>query len=146
MSTATGAEHSMGFSALSSQIAGTHYKDMPIQPIEFIQKNGLSYAQGSIIKYICRYKNKNGKEDLKKAIHFIELLMEMEYSNPPATIYGEPIFENGRLQIFKKGYEQPDMVWSGLCGVVDCDNGNVLFEGSDIACRVYVKENSEPCK
>jgi len=72
-------------SPLHSQIAGTHYKDMPIQPIEFIQKNGLSYAQGSIIKYICRYKSKNGAEDLKKAIHFIELLMEIEYGDTART-------------------------------------------------------------
>jgi hypothetical protein len=68
-------------SALSSQVAGTHYKDMAIQPIEFIHKNKLSYPQGLAIKYICRYKNKAGKEDLQKAIHTLELLMEMEYGN-----------------------------------------------------------------
>jgi hypothetical protein len=79
MSTATGAEHSMGFSALSSQIAGTHYKDMPIQPVEFIQKNHIGFIEGNIIKYICRYKNKNGAEDLKKVMHYAELLLELEY-------------------------------------------------------------------
>jgi hypothetical protein len=66
-------------SALSSQIAGTHYKDMPIQPVEFIQKNHIGFIEGNIIKYICRYKNKNGAEDLKKVIHYAQLLMELEY-------------------------------------------------------------------
>jgi len=51
---------------------------MKIQPIEYILANNLGFAEGNIIKYISRYKNKNGIEDLKKAIHFIELLIEKE--------------------------------------------------------------------
>lgn len=58
----------------SKQVGGTHYKKYPIEPYEFISKNDLSYAQGNIIKYIIRYKDKNGIEDLDKAIHYIELL------------------------------------------------------------------------
>lgn len=64
--------------ALETQIKGTYYQ-MPIQPVEFIYKNNLNYLQGNVIKYICRYKAKNGKEDLEKAKHYIELLMELEY-------------------------------------------------------------------
>ena len=63
---------------MDRQIGGSHYKDMAIQPIEFSMKNGLNACQHSIIKYICRYKQKNGKEDLLKAKHFIELLIQME--------------------------------------------------------------------
>lgn len=64
---------------LEKQEGGSHYKEMPIQPIEFITKNKLGYIEGNIIKYICRHKNKNGIEDLKKAKHYIDLLIELEY-------------------------------------------------------------------
>lgn len=65
--------------ALSIQVGGDHYKNMAIQPIEFSMKNGLNACQHSVIKYICRYKNKNGRQDLEKAKHFIDLLIELEY-------------------------------------------------------------------
>ena len=64
-----------------TQIGGSHYSDMAIQPIEFIHKNGLSFIQGNIIKYVCRYKAKGGIEDLQKAKHFIDLLIEFEDEN-----------------------------------------------------------------
>ena len=66
-------------SALDRQVGGEHYKnDFKIQPIEFITANKLSFIQGSIIKYICRYNKKNGKEDIDKAIHYCELLKELK--------------------------------------------------------------------
>lgn len=68
-------------SALGKEVGGNHYKNMAIQPIEFITKNGLGFCVGNIIKYVCRYKNKNGKEDLLKAKHYIDLLIELEYDN-----------------------------------------------------------------
>jgi len=55
------------------QIGGSHYKDFPIQPYEFISKNNLSFFQGNVVKYVCRYLNKNGIEDLKKIIHYCQL-------------------------------------------------------------------------
>ena len=55
------------------QIGGSHYKDFHIQPYEFISKNNLSFFQGNVIKYVCRYKNKNGIQDLEKIIHYCEL-------------------------------------------------------------------------
>jgi len=55
------------------QIGGNHYKDFHIQPYEFISKNNLSFFQGNVIKYVCRYMNKNGIEDLDKIIHYCEL-------------------------------------------------------------------------
>lgn len=66
-------------SALLTQIGGSHYKDMAIQPVEFAMKNNLNYCQANVIKYICRYKEKNGLEDLQKAKHYIDLLIEHEY-------------------------------------------------------------------
>lgn len=67
-------------SALKRQVAGSHYKDMAIQPVEFCMKNNLNFCVSSTIKYLCRYKSKNGKQDLEKARHFIDLLIELEYS------------------------------------------------------------------
>ena len=61
------------------QVGGDHYAKMKIQPIEFITQNELSYMQGNVIKYICRYKDKNGIEDLKKARHYIDMILEKEY-------------------------------------------------------------------
>lgn len=61
--------------AMTKQVGGTHYKDMAIQPVTFIIANGLDFCQGNIIKYTCRYKQKNGVEDLRKVIHYAELLI-----------------------------------------------------------------------
>jgi hypothetical protein len=52
---------------------------MAIQPIEFIHKNHLSFIEGCIIKYTCRYKAKDGVEDLKKIKHYVDLLIELKY-------------------------------------------------------------------
>jgi len=59
-----------------TQVGGNHYKKMKIQPAEFIEQNGLSYLQGNAIKYICRFREKNGVEDLRKAKHYIDMLIE----------------------------------------------------------------------
>ena len=55
------------------QIGGSHYKKFKIQPYEFISHNDLSFFQGNVIKYVCRYMNKNGIQDLEKVIHYCEL-------------------------------------------------------------------------
>lgn len=59
-----------------TQVGGNHYSKMKIQPIDFITENGLGYIEGNIIKYVCRYKDKNGLEDLKKAQHYLQMLIE----------------------------------------------------------------------
>ena len=55
------------------QIGGSHYKDFHIQPYEFISKNNLSFFQGCVVKYVCRYLNKAGIQDLEKIIHYCQL-------------------------------------------------------------------------
>ena len=55
------------------QVGGKHYKTFRIQPYEFISKNNLSFFQGNVVKYVCRYLNKNGIQDLEKIIHYCEL-------------------------------------------------------------------------
>lgn len=72
-------------SASNGQVGGTHYRDMIIQPSEFIYKNDLNWLQGNAIKYICRHHAKNGLEDLLKAKHYIDLLIEWEYGDERDT-------------------------------------------------------------
>ena len=66
-------------SNLDTQVGGGHYKDLAIQPIEYTVKNKLSFLQGNVIKYITRYKDKNGVEDLKKVKHYVDFILEFEY-------------------------------------------------------------------
>jgi hypothetical protein len=68
-----------GTPALSTQIGGDHYKSMKIQTVDFCMANELDYCQANVIKYVCRYEQKNGIEDLNKAIHYLELLKEIKY-------------------------------------------------------------------
>jgi len=68
-------------SALDEQIGGSHYRTMAIQPIEFCQRNKLTACETLAIKYLCRHREKHGREDLQKAIHCIQLLIDLEY--PP---------------------------------------------------------------
>ena len=67
-------------SAYDKQIGGSHYRSLKIQPSKFVIENELLFPEGSVIKYICRHRFKNGKEDLLKAMHFIELIIERDYS------------------------------------------------------------------
>lgn len=65
----------------SEQIGGNHYKKLKIQPTEFIHANEIPFIEGNIIKYVIRHRDKNGIEDLKKARHYIDLLIQFEYEN-----------------------------------------------------------------
>jgi len=65
-------------SPLKEQVGGDHYSKLAIQPAVYAEQNNLSYLQGTAIKYITRYKDKGGKEDLYKAIHTVKLLIELE--------------------------------------------------------------------
>lgn len=63
---------------LAVQVAGDHYKDLPIQPVEFIHANGIGFFEGNVIKYVSRWRAKGGIKDLEKAKHYIDLLIELE--------------------------------------------------------------------
>lgn len=75
----------MSESSLNKQVAGNHYKDLLIQPVEYIHANGIGYFEGNVIKYISRWRKKNGIADLEKAKHYIELLIELENENAGKT-------------------------------------------------------------
>jgi hypothetical protein len=73
-------------SALEQQVAGSHYKNLKIQPIEYIHANGIHFAEGNVIKYVSRWREKGGIKDLEKAKHFIELLIELETETAPLKV------------------------------------------------------------
>lgn len=68
-------------SALDIQIGGDHYKNTAIQPVEYILKNGLGFLEGCVVKRVTRYDQPTGKgrQDLEKAIHELQLLIELTY-------------------------------------------------------------------
>jgi|TARA_R100001015_G_C4612370_1_gene167892 hypothetical protein len=72
-------------SAYDKQIGGSHYRKMKIQPSEFINKNNLPFAEGNAIKYICRHKHKGERQDLEKAKHYIDMILERDYPLIPMT-------------------------------------------------------------
>jgi len=65
-------------SALDTQVGGEHYRKLSIQPIEYIIGNGLPFIEGAVVKYVTRWRDKGGVEDLKKARHLLDILIEHE--------------------------------------------------------------------
>lgn len=65
-------------SPLDKQVGGSHYKDKGIQPIIYTHANNLGFCEGNVVKYVTRWRDKNGIADLEKAKHYIELLIELE--------------------------------------------------------------------
>ena len=72
----------------SKQIGGNHYMDMVMQPSEFINKNKLHFAEGNAIKYICRHASKGEVQDLEKAKHYIDMIIERDYGPQESWIDG----------------------------------------------------------
>ena len=67
------------YNSLEDQIGGKHYRNMKIQPAEFINENKLLFAEGNGIKYICRHSVKGKRQDIEKAIHYLEMILERDY-------------------------------------------------------------------
>jgi len=61
------------------QKGGSHYQNFKIQPSQFVNENKLLFAEGNVIKYVCRHQNKGKADDIKKAIHYLEMIMERDY-------------------------------------------------------------------
>ena len=70
--------------ATEKQIGGDHYKDCQIQPVDYIHGNGLNFLEGNVVKYITRHRKKgSGPQDIRKVIHYAELILELEYNEKP---------------------------------------------------------------
>ena len=76
-------------SSLKHQVGGAHYSDNAIQPIEFIARNDLSFIIGNLIKYAVRADKKNGKEDIKKCIHYAQMELEIRYGVKSKVTYDD---------------------------------------------------------
>lgn len=75
-------------SALNIQVGGNHYMT-GIQPVEYIHANGLNFFEGNVVKYVTRHKSKNGVSDLKKALHYCQMMLELDYGVKAEVIYAE---------------------------------------------------------
>lgn len=87
--TLTEKDTASGAAALMHQIGGLHYKKLSIQPVEFIHANGIGYFEGNVIKYVSRWRDKGGLEDLEKARHYLDLLIEFENDDRNAEFRSE---------------------------------------------------------
>jgi len=76
-------------SAYSTQHGGSHYSRFKIQPTEYIIENGLNFCEGNVVKYVSRHDDKGGAEDLKKAIHYLQMILESEYDIVSAVAYSD---------------------------------------------------------
>lgn len=90
----------IGYNPLGGQVGGGHYKDRGIQPIEYTSSNHLTFNQGNVVKYITRYKDKKGIEDLAKAIHYVLLESYFQYG-----IKGSTELKDRVLAMFEEGVE-----------------------------------------
>jgi len=117
-------------SALDHQEGGTHYAKLKIQPIEYIHANGLGFAEGSVIKYVTRWRDKNGIADLKKARHFLDLLIELEgkvgsanwntfVSNQPQWVDDKELPSSGIYG--EQGYTEDDLKAASLVHDAELD-------------------------
>lgn len=73
--------------SLEIQHGGDHYKSLAIQPAEYCHRNHFRFCESEAIKYLSRFRAKNGAEDLRKAIHFASMILDMEYNVTATTEY-----------------------------------------------------------
>lgn len=121
-------------SSLKVQVGGDHYKKCKIQPVEYIHANGIGFMEGSAIKYLSRHRQKNGRQDVEKALHFCQLLLDLEYPRSDSTkevVYPAPEkLLDGKspsqdLQyicgyIWAEGNQRREMPSEHILSLVDC--------------------------
>jgi hypothetical protein len=77
-------------SVLKGQVGGDHYRKLKIQPVEYIAANDIPAFAANVIKYATRYRSKGGAEDIRKAIHYCQLILEFEYGESPESVPAIP--------------------------------------------------------
>lgn len=129
--------------ASDQQVGGNHYKDnFEIQPSEFIQRNNLGWCEGNAVKYACRHRFKNGRQDIEKAIHYLNLLLEWEY--PPTAADFPPLPPAEAAAIAEEVvYHSQGKV--DLCATCDLDDNGCFFgEAPHLSCSSYKERKPEP--
>ena len=89
----------MNMSAFETQVSGTHYSELAIQPMQYSMANKLDACQHTIIKYVTRFRDKGGLDDLKKARHVIDMLIELEYGNSAESESGWIEWNGGKCPV-----------------------------------------------
>lgn len=132
-------------SALDTQIGGDHYKDMPIQPMEFSMANGLDACQHTIIKYVTRFRDKGGVQDLEKAKHVIDMLIEFESEGKEGKSEGAKDLDEF-VYDFSNKEDTPTEEELGGCGCPACTlrtSLGDLFGGAGIQVVVVAKPTDD---
>ena len=115
---------------LSTQVGGDHYAKYPIQPIEYIQANGLDFAQGNIVKLATRFRDKGGAEDLHKVKQYADILLALEYGEDTAPtdreVTAAPDPQEGIYLIYADGHNEP---YTGANDKEDVTYIGVAFRG-----------------
>lgn len=93
-------------SVLNTQYGGEHYKGKAIQPIEYAHANNLSFFQGNVVKYVTRYKDKKGAEDIEKAVHYLQMILEFEYGVKTSFKKEEDISEQECVDYHQKLWKE----------------------------------------
>lgn len=100
--------------SMNEQVGGTHYQHLEIQPAEYCQRNRLSYCESAVVKYVSRHRHKNGRQDLEKAIHCLQMLIAMEYpvdELPPQSNWAQ---EEQESEIFAQACAAFDSAMPGI--------------------------------
>jgi hypothetical protein len=87
------------------QVGGDHYTNFEIQPGHFCQVNRIPHYEANVIKYVCRHRRKGGAEDIRKAIHYLEMLLEQEYKEKPIP---------NKMRISAKHFERMQADWKDI--------------------------------
>lgn len=75
--------------SFKTQVDGDHYKHMVIQPTEYCQRNRLNFCESAVVKYVSRHQAKGGRNDIEKAIHFLEMLLDLEYPTSKEDLFAD---------------------------------------------------------
>jgi hypothetical protein len=76
--------------ASQTQVGGDHYCRMAIQPVKFIHSNHIPFLEANVIKYVCRHRAKGGRADIEKAIHYLQLILELDYPETSTSKEAKP--------------------------------------------------------
>lgn len=117
------------------QIGGNHYSKMKIEPIQFILANDIPFCEGNVIKYICRYKDKDGIQDLLKAKQYIDFLIE-EQREIEAN-YEEAINDMNKEA---EKYKNKNVVTSGYLRKADEKNATITWASSTEPNKIHKEE------
>ena len=122
-------------SALTQQIGGDHYKELAIQPVEYIHANSIPFIEGCIIKYATRWRDKGGLQDLQKIIHFTQLLIDLEF----------------KLDKLPTSFGQQNMIYPADVGLFEepaaaiddeSHRAAIIGQGGEMAAEVYAAVDS----